>query len=134
METKHNYKSVLLVDDVDLDNFVSKTIISSYHFSENIHLHTTADSALEFLKQTGKTPDIPFPDVIFIDINMPVIDGFQFIENIKRELKDEMALFKPKLVMLTSSIFNSDRQKAREGFKDIIFIVKPLTEETLKLI
>lgn len=134
METKYNYKTALLIDDVELDNFVSQAIITTYHFAETIYAHASAESALAFLKGIGQTSDFQFPEVIFIDINMPVTDGFLFLKNLKIELKNEIALAKPKLVMLTSSVFNSDLQRAKAEFEDITFIVKPLTEEKLKLI
>lgn len=124
----------MLIDDVDLDNFVSKTILKAYHFSENIYVYNNAQDALNFLKQIKGNPNIIFPEVIFIDVNMPVIDGFQFIQNVQKELKPELDRYNTKLVMLTSSVFNSDRQKAKESFNETIFLVKPLTEETLGLI
>ncbi|HOZ86877.1 MAG TPA: response regulator [Bacteroidia bacterium] len=133
MESQYNYKRVLLVDDVELDNFVAETIIRIYKFAEIIHVHTSGESALSFLKENANTNG-QFPDVIFVDINMPVMDGFLFIENLKRDLKNSISTVKPKLVMLTSSVYVSDLQRAKQGFEDIVYIVKPLTEETLKLI
>ena len=130
----YKHKCVMVVDDVDLDNFVSKTTITTYGFSKTVYVQNGADTAIDFLKKIKEHSDQAFPSVIFIDINMPVVNGFQFIEKLKRELEDELAAHHPKLVMLTSSIFDSDRQKAKESFEDIIFIVKPLSEETLRLI
>ena len=134
METTYKHNTVLLVDDVDLDNFVSKTIIKAFNFSKNIHTVSSSTSALEFLKKLEDSPALQFPEVIFIDINMPATDGFQFIKNLKRDFEKELNTYKPKLVILTSSIFNSDRQKAKESFDDICFIVKPLTEQALNQI
>ena len=121
----------MLIDDVDLDNFVSKTILKAYGFSEKIYVYNNARDALDFLEKTKEDPAVIFPEVIFVDVNMPVIDGFQFIQQIQKDFKAEMEKYHPKLVMLTSSVFNSDRQKAKESFSETIFLVKPLTEETL---
>ena len=70
-----------------------------------------------------------YPQVIFIDINMPMMDGFQFIDYFKKE--SEKQLQKPKLVLLTSSVYNEDREKAKSISKDIVFLNKPLKKEML---
>lgn len=134
MTNTFKYKSILLIDDIDLDNFVSTTIINTYKFAEQVTTMTSADSAIDFLKSISSNEEKIFPQVIFIDINMPLTNGFQFIERLKTELSDELKKHQPKLIMLTSSIFNSDKQKAIDSFEEIIFLVKPLTEENLKTI
>ncbi len=134
METKYKYKSVLLIDDVDMDNFVSRSIITAFRFAETVHVRTDVKSALTFLSEVAQAPAMRFPEVIFIDINMPVMDGFQFLEIFKREFKNEIALVMPKLVILTSSVFRSDQQLAKARFEDVIFVVKPISEKILNLI
>ena len=56
--------------------------------------------------------------------------GFQFIENFKRETEEK--LLRPKLVILTSSVYHEDRQKANNISEDIVFLNKPLTREMLE--
>ena len=57
------------------------------------------------------------------------MDGFQFIDYFKKE--SEKQLQKPKLVLLTSSVYNEDREKAKSISKDIVFLNKPLKKEML---
>jgi CheY-like chemotaxis protein len=73
-----------------------------------------------------------FPEIIFIDINMPMIDGFQFIENFKNKFPDKFTSMK--IVILTSSISPMDKEKTLEISKKIIFLNKPLTQEALNQI
>lgn len=69
------------------------------------------------------------PDVIFIDINMPLMDGFQFVEEYLKLAKT--LKIKSKLVILTSSISSADKEMATKYGSDILFINKPLNEKAL---
>lgn len=70
------------------------------------------------------------PEVIFIDINMPMVDGFQFIDAFKKTIEKQVN--KPKLVVLTSSVFEKDKEKTFSISEDIVFLNKPLTKEMLE--
>lgn len=134
-EPNYKYKYVMLIDDAELDNFINQKMIEASHFSEKIFVNTSGVSALEFLKNMLVTnnlkPEI-FPEVIFIDINMPIMDGFQFIHNLL--LMPVAKTLDPKMVILTSSASPQDRQKAAEISKKIVFLNKPLTKEMLDTI
>jgi CheY-like chemotaxis protein len=128
----YKYKHVLLVDDSDLDNFINERIIGSARFCRNVYVSTSSKSALEFLNNIELTGNIStdiYPEVIFIDINMPGINGFQFLEAILKMENSNMK--KCKLAILTSSVHPSDQEKAKNISKDITFITKPLTVDIL---
>ena len=130
---KYNY--VMLLDDNELDNFINQKTIESYHFSKNIYLNTSSKSALEFLKNleiSAITGFNIFPEIIFIDLDMPIIDGFQFIETLNKIVS--VKLNKIKLVILTSSINPNDKKKIHTISKEILFFNKPLTQEILNQI
>lgn len=130
---KYNY--VMLLDDIELDNFINHKTIEAYHFSKNIYVNTSSKSALEFLNnlEGSALKDFNiFPEVIFIDLNMPMIDGFQFIEKLNNLLATKLS--KMKLVILTSSINPDDKEKIRKISKEILFFYKPLTQEILNQI
>jgi CheY-like chemotaxis protein len=132
-EPKYKYNNVMLIDDNELDNFINEKTIEANNFSKRIYSNTSAKSALEFLNNLitmGEVHSEAYPEVIFIDINMPMMDGFQFIESFK--MSSEKKIKEPKLVILTSSVYHEDRQKAFEISKDIIFLNKPLTQEALQ--
>ena len=131
-EPAHTYNYVMLVDDSELDNFINQKTIEANHFANKVYLNTGSKSALEFLKNleiSGTKTSVFFPEVIFVDVNMPMIDGFQFVENLKALLPDNFNAIK--IVILTSSIAPGDKERAHKISKDIIFLNKPLTKEML---
>lgn len=130
-EPIHKYKSVLLIDDNELDNFINEKTLESNLFAKKIYVSTSAKSAIEFLNNIIIAGDFQamYPDVLFVDINMPLMDGFQFIEYFKGNL--EKTIKPSKLVILTSSVNHEDKAKAQAISKDIIFLNKPLTQAML---
>lgn len=122
----------MLLDDSELDNFINEKIIEANHFSERVYVNSSGKSALEFLANlnvSGKETDDLYPEAIFIDINMPMMDGFQFIKSLQQINNEKVK--ECKLIILTSSIYPEDRARAMEISKDIIFLNKPLTNELL---
>jgi CheY-like chemotaxis protein len=129
---KFKNKAILLIDDNELDNFVNQRVIQNHRFSEHVYAVTSARSALEFinnLNQLGKGSSSLFPTVIFIDINMPEINGFEFIEYFEQKKSEN--LLAPKLVILTSSLNSQDKLLALEASENVAFFNKPLTPEKL---
>jgi CheY-like chemotaxis protein len=134
-EPAHTYNYVMLVDDNELDNFINQKTIEANHFANKVYLNTGSKSALEFLKNleiSGTVTSNFFPEVIFVDLNMPMIDGFQFIEQLKVFLPNNFKQLK--IVILTSSITPSDKERAHKISKEIVFLNKPLTKEMLNQI
>lgn len=131
-EPKYKYKYAMLIDDSELDNFINQKIIEATYFASKIYVNSGSVSALEFLSNltvSGFETLNVFPEIIFIDINMPMMNGFQFIENFKRRLPEKFSTIK--LVILTSSDDPKDRLKTDEIGKGITFLNKPLTQEML---
>jgi len=122
----------MLLDDNELDNFINQKIIEANHFAAKIYVNTSSKSALEFLNNLSilstESVDI-FPEIIFVDLNMPMMDGFQFIENLLKNLPEKSKSLK--LAVLTSSTNPNDRQKANSISKNIVFLNKPLTQQML---
>ena len=122
-DPNYKYRNILLLDDNDLDNFINEKIMESNLFSKKNYICTSGKSAIEFLTniiEMGENIYENYPEIIFVDLNMPLMDGFQFIEYFKKNL--ESKLHNPKIVILTSSIFPDDISKALKISNDIIFI------------
>lgn len=132
---KYKYNAILLLDDSELDNFINEKTLESVSFAKKIYVSTNGKSALEFINNlivSGGAVNGTYPDVMFVDLNMPIMGGFEFIERLKK-LTDEK-LKECKIIILTSSIDGNDRIKAQEIIKDVVFLNKPLTEAMLSLL
>lgn len=129
---EYKYNNVLLIDDNMLDNFINEKLLESERFAKKIYTCSSAKSAIEFLNNIKNIGSETFPEILFVDINMPIMDGFQFIEQYKKELETEMN--NPKIVLLTSSIFPEDKHRASVISKDIFFINKPLDRKELQML
>jgi len=119
---------VLIVDDNDTDNFISKRIIEITKFADEVEVKNSGKSALEFLEANEGNVE-KLPDLIFLDINMPIVDGFVFLyefEKFSSLLKD-----KCKVIILSSSDNKRDIDKIVNNDHVIKFITKPLTEKAL---
>jgi CheY-like chemotaxis protein len=134
MPDRFKHKYVMLLDDNELDNFINEKVIEDNHFAEKIFVNTSGKSALEFINNliVSKKENPVFPEAIFVDINMPMMDGFQFIENVRRI--PEKKIQDCKFIILTSSIYPEDRNRAMQISRDITFLNKPLTGDLLEQI
>ena len=129
---KYKYNNVILIDDSELDNFINEKIVEASSFAKKVYISTNGKSALEFINNlivSGGASNGTFPDVMFVDLNMPIMDGFKFIEHFKKI--NDKKLMSCKIVILTSSISKEDKIKAEEIGSDITFVNKPLTSEIL---
>ncbi len=120
---------VMLVDDNDTDNFISKRIIEITKFAKEVEIKNSGKSALEYLEQ-NKDSQEKLPNIIFLDINMPIVDGFVFLyefEKFDQSLKD-----KCKVIILSSSDNKRDIDKIVNNNHVVKFITKPLTESALE--
>jgi len=125
---KKKLNCILLVDDDAEDNYFHQIVINEMNITEHIEVALNGVEALNFLKKENQT----HPDIIFLDINMPKMDGWEFMEAYKELRANQKA--KVVVVMLTTSTNPSDKERAGQ-FPDIIgFNSKPLTEEILNRI
>ncbi len=127
----YRFPSALLIDDNEIDNFINERIINTSGFAEKIIVKTSTDEALEFLKSCEQNP-ASTPPVIFLDLNMPVKDGFAFLEEFNK-LSDQVKN-KSKVVVLSASISPDDINRASANPHVIRYLNKPLSEKYLEAI
>jgi len=119
---------VMLVDDNDTDNFISKRIIEITGFSNRIEVRNSGKLALDYLRDNQGNADL-IPNLIFLDINMPVVDGFVFLYEFDKF--PELVKNKARIIILSSSDNKRDIDKIVNNNHVINFITKPLTEVSL---
>lgn len=120
-------KCIMLVDDNKIDNFFHERVIKKNDAAENIIAKDSGREALDYIMQGDAVLQ---PDLIFLDINMPDMNGWEFLESYKQlDSKLQTAMI---VVMLTASENPDD--KARAATQGILadFKTKPLTKEMLE--
>ena len=115
---------ILLIDDEESANFLHKAIIRHSKCADEVVAATRGMEALSYLEEEMNGGILP--DLIFLDVNMPNMSGWEFIDVYK-----EYNIKFPVLVMLTSSIDPRDVQKANDIDVISAFRSKPLTFDTL---
>lgn len=131
MSSAVRYQTVMLVDDNELDNFINKKLLENEQFATNVYVHQSASAALEDLKKLAATPD-KLPQIIFLDIMMPGIDGFGFLEEFDKLQMDVRN--KAKIIMLSTSESFKDLNRANQSKYVHKFLNKPLNKPVLDAI
>jgi len=131
MSSTARYPVVMLVDDNELDNFINKKLLENEMFASNVIVHQSAQSALDELKKLEGTPG-SLPRIIFLDIMMPHMDGFGFLEEINK-LSDAVKK-NCRIIMLSTSESFKDLNRANQSKYVYKFLNKPLNKLVLDAI
>jgi CheY-like chemotaxis protein len=124
---------ILLIDDNPADNYYHEYIMKDAGLCKVVKVALNGIEGLSYLKNSwsaSPSDEMPGPDFIFLDINMPLMTGFEFLEEYRK--LDNSLKSSANLIMLTSSPNPDDRKKAL-SFSDVReYHVKPLSIETLQ--
>ena len=126
----NNVKRAMIIDDCEIDRFLAQKIIILCDFAGHILTMNSAHEALKYLN--NNVDESKLPEIIFLDISMPNMDGFAFLARYAKchqKVKNHC-----KIVALTSSTHPRDLQALQSDPYVIRYLTKPLTPESLTAI
>jgi CheY-like chemotaxis protein len=122
--------SILLVDDDEINNFISVKLIKKTLLNTDIKTCLNGKFAIDELVDMQNANPNDLPDYILLDINMPIMNGWEFLDEYKRLGIDPNG--KSKIYIISSSVFNNDINKAKSYSLVKDFISKPLSVEKIR--
>jgi len=124
----NKYKKVMVIDDSEIDRYVAEMVMRNFAFAEEVICMESAQDALEYLAGMENKPE-ELPHLIFLDINMPEMNGFDFLNaygQLSESIKKNCII-----MMLTTSLDEEDRIKSTQNEYVCKFLNKPLDKEKL---
>ena len=120
-------KNILLIDDDELTNFVNKRILTKFDCTGFITVTNNGQEAIDYLTASADKDELP--KLILLDINMPVMNGWEFLEEYKKLPDNKKA--DVVLMMLSTSLNPEDAIRAESMDEVMGFLSKPLTKESI---
>ncbi|PJJ08075.1 response regulator receiver domain-containing protein [Flavobacterium sp. 1] len=124
-------KTIWVIDDDPIYQIIVNKIIQKSELFSSVSSFTNGKDAIDTLKKTLKTNEMP-PNIILLDINMPIMDGWEFMEEmvlLKSQINDSIQIY-----IVSSSIALEDKSKAKNYSEIIAYLSKPVNANDLILI
>ena len=122
---------VALIDDDEIVKFIGSKVIESTNLVDRIKTFSNGEEAITFLKSNSKNPDL-LPEIILLDLNMLIMDGFEFLEKyimLEPKLSKKITIY-----VVSSSISPTDAERINQISEVSDYIVKPITKEKFEKI
>lgn len=126
-------KSLCVIDDDPIVIFGLKRMLEHTSVDAKFVSFENGLEAMDYLRPKIQRRSKDLPDLIFVDLNMPIMDGWDFIENYTEEL-GPVADKKPILYIVSSSIDQNDHERAERLSEVTGFIIKPVSVDELQKI
>ncbi len=120
---RYSNRSILVIDDDEATNFITRIVLEDAGFDGELAFFDSAQEALHSLS----APGAQVPDLIFLDINMPGMDGWEFAD----EFQQLAISSQVRVILFSTSDSPRDRQRAMAHPVILEFLQKPLTPETV---
>jgi CheY-like chemotaxis protein len=122
-------RTFIVVDDDPINNILSRIIIEMVVLEADIQTYIDPETALVYIRETYARRDAP-DVVLFLDINMPTLTGWEFLDAF--EQMDKKIKAKLKIYMLSSSVDPRDKERAADNKNVMDYMEKPLTRENVE--
>ncbi|OYU82097.1 MAG: response regulator [Flavobacterium sp. BFFFF1] len=120
---------VICIDDDPIALLLSRMVISKANFASQVITFSNGEEAISYLTATPESGDKEEKQLILLDLNMPVMDGWEFLEQFSQGLSSHYQ--NTKIILLSSSIDPNDIRKSKNFHMVLDFFPKPLTKELL---
>lgn len=127
-EPDPKFETVMIIDDNLVDLYIISRMITKNNFGKNVLHYTEAEEAMKYLQENQDNVS-KLPQIIFVDIYMPLMSGFEFLEvydTLSATLKNHC-----KTYVISSTIDNEDIARSSRNKNVVCFHVKPITKEFL---
>lgn len=117
---------VALIDDDEIVNFIGTKVIESTNLVNRIKTFSNGEEAINFLKSNSKKPEL-LPEIILLDLNMPIMDGFEFLSKyimLEPKLGKKITIY-----VVSSAISPAETEKVNQISVVSDYIIKPITKE-----
>jgi len=120
---------IYIIDDDEIFQFITRKSFERLERKDELHFFLNGEDALNSIKRAVKE-DVELPEIIFLDINMPIMDGWDFLAEL--QVLIDSSVNKPYIYMVSSSIDDKDLIKSKKYSMIKDYIVKPIKDVLIK--
>ena len=118
------YKKIMIIDDNEIDNYIVRVLLKNNNIANEILDFDSGLKAIDYLELNKNNPE-NLPEIILLDIYMPLMDGFQFMEQFDKI--ESVHVHQCKVCVVSSSIDNNDILKTKLNKNIFTFVTKPIS-------
>lgn len=124
-------RNVVLVDDNETTSFLNNRLLSRLEVADQVHTYSKAEQAYQQIwgGEKGAAPAADAPELVFVDLKMPGMDGFEFLK--LYSALPELVRGQTVMAVLTTSMHAADTARVAQ-YADVEYLAKPLTEEKME--
>lgn len=124
------FQKVIIIDDNEIDNLIHSRLVTELKFGKQVESYSNGKAAILHLRELLRKQKQTLPDIIFVDLHMPIMDGWAFIQEYEKlniHLYKEIPVY-----ILSCAIYTKEVSKLKSNFIQINFVPKPLTVDALE--